>query len=61
MGSHLFQWTDTISYAVVGQYHAGAKVAPVLDAVNAQIGNVFQTHGLGPVGVLRGTDFGDGP
>lgn len=61
MGGNLFQWTDTISYAVIGQYHAGAKVAPVLDAVNAQIGNVFQTSGIGPVGVLRGTDFGDGP
>lgn len=60
MGGNLFQWTDTISYAVVGQYHAGAKVAPVLDAVNRVIGNPF-VNKIGPVGVLRGTDFGDGP
>lgn len=60
MGGNLFQWTDTISYAVVGQYHAGARVAPVLDAAFGASGNPF-ADGVGPVGVLRGTDWGDGP
>lgn len=59
MGGNLFQWTDTISFAVVGQYHAGSRIAPALDAVNSVIGNPFK-DGLGPVGVLRGTDYGDG-
>ena len=60
MGGNLFQWTDTISYAVVGQYHAGGQIAPVLDALFDLIGNPFIT-GIGPTGVLRGTDWGDGP
>ncbi len=60
MGGNLFQWTDTISYAVVGQYHSGAKIAPVLDATFGLTGNPF-VGGVGPTGVLRGTDFGDGP
>ena len=60
MGGNLFQWTDTISYAVVGQYHAGGRVAPVQDAAYGNLtGNPFK-DGIGPVGVLRGTDFGDG-
>jgi formylglycine-generating enzyme required for sulfatase activity len=60
MGGNLFQWTDTISYAVTGQYHSGQRIAPVLDAVNSVIGDPYTT-GVGPTGVLRGTDFGDGP
>ena len=28
MGGNLFQWTDTISYAVTGQYHSGQHIAP---------------------------------
>lgn len=60
MGGNLFQWTDTITYAVVGQYHSGTRIAPVLDVAFKALGNPF-INGVGPVGVLRGTDFGDGP
>jgi formylglycine-generating enzyme required for sulfatase activity len=59
MGGNLFQWTDTIGYAVTGQYHAGSHIAPALDAVNSVIGSPY-VNGFGPVGVLRGTDWGDG-
>ena len=60
MGGNLFQWTDTISYAVTGQYHSGQHIAPALDVVHGVIGDPYTT-GFGPTGVLRGTDFGDGP
>lgn len=60
MGGNLFQWTDTISYAVVGQYHAGAQIAPLQDAAYSVTGNPFGGD-LGTTGILRGTDFGDGP
>jgi formylglycine-generating enzyme required for sulfatase activity len=60
MGGNLFQWTDVISYAVTGQYHSGQHIAPVLDAVQSVTGSPYVT-GVGPTGVLRGTDWGDGP
>jgi formylglycine-generating enzyme required for sulfatase activity len=61
MGGNLFQWTDEVSLAVTNSYHAGDYIAPVSDVINSVIGNPFQAHGLGPCGILRGTDFGDGP
>jgi formylglycine-generating enzyme required for sulfatase activity len=60
MGGNLFQWTDTINYAVPDQYHSGGKVAPVQDAAYSLIGSPW-ADGVGPVGILRGTDWGDGP
>jgi formylglycine-generating enzyme required for sulfatase activity len=60
MGGNLFQWTDTIGDAVVDQYHAGGNVAPVQDAAYGVTGNPWTT-GIGPIGILRGTDWGDGP
>jgi formylglycine-generating enzyme required for sulfatase activity len=59
MGGNLFQWTDEISYAVTGQYHIGGHITPVLDASKKVIGDPY-VKGIGPVGVLRGVDFGDG-
>jgi len=60
MGGNLFQWTDTISYAVADQYHNGAQYAPLQDAVYGGVtGNPWK-DGVGPIGILRGTDFGDG-
>jgi formylglycine-generating enzyme required for sulfatase activity len=59
MGGNLFQWTDVISYAVTGQYHSGQRIAPVLDAIQSVTGSPYVT-GVGPTGVLRGTDWGDG-
>jgi hypothetical protein len=59
MAGNLFQWTDEISYAVTGQYHIGGKIAPLLDAANQVVGNPY-VKGIGPVGILRGVDFGDG-
>ena len=59
-GGNLFQWTEELSFAVVGQYHAGAKVAPVLDALFGVVGNPFETNGRGPCAIARGTDWGDG-
>jgi formylglycine-generating enzyme required for sulfatase activity len=60
MGGNLFQWTEELTVSVLGQYHAGAKVAPVLDAVFGVLGNPFQVNGFGPCAVVRGTDYGDG-
>jgi len=60
MGGNLFQWTETLSYAVTGQYHSGAQIAAAQDAAYSVTGNPYVT-GIGPTGVLRGTDFGDGP
>ena len=59
MGGNLFQWMDTVSYAVVDQYHLGGDIAPVQDAIYGVIGNPWD-DGFGPIGILRGTDFGDG-
>ena len=60
MGGNLFQWTEELTVTVITQYHAGAKVAPVLDALFGVVGNPFETNGIGPCGVVRGTDYGDG-
>jgi len=60
MGGNLFQWTDTINYAVPDQYHSGGRVAAQQDAVYGVTGNPWK-DGAGPVGILRGTDWGDGP
>jgi formylglycine-generating enzyme required for sulfatase activity len=59
MGGNLFQWTDTLTYAVTGQYHAGRHIAPVLDAAFSVTGNPF-VDGVGPCAVVHGTDWGDG-
>jgi formylglycine-generating enzyme required for sulfatase activity len=60
MGGNLFQWTEEINTTFVGQYHAGEKISPVLDAVFGITGNPFEVNGIGPCGTVRGTDFGDG-
>jgi hypothetical protein len=60
MGGNLFQWTQELSVSVLGQYHAGSLIAPVLDALFGVVGNPFQTNGIGPCGIVRGTDYGDG-
>jgi sulfatase modifying factor 1 len=60
MGGNLFQWTDTINYAVPDQYHSGGQIAAVQDAAYSVTGNPW-ADGMGPVGILRGTDWGDGP
>ena len=43
---------------MTNQYQLGSNVAPVLDAVDKVAGSPW-TQGLGPLGILRGTDFGD--
>lgn len=60
MGGNLFQWTQELSVSVLGQYHAGANVAPLTDALFGIAGNPFETNGIGPCAVVRGTDYGDG-
>lgn len=57
-GGDVFQWTDDLTDAVTNQYQLGSNVAPALDAVNSVAGSPYTT-GVGPLGVLRGTDFGD--
>jgi formylglycine-generating enzyme required for sulfatase activity len=61
MGGNLFQWTEDLTYAVINQYHAGGRIAPLSDQVHAIFGNPYEVTGIGPCAILRGTDFGDGP
>jgi formylglycine-generating enzyme required for sulfatase activity len=57
-GGDVFQWTDDLTDAAANQYQIGSQVAPALDAIDSVAGSPFTT-GIGPLGVLRGTDFGD--
>ncbi len=57
-GGNLFQWTEELSFDVITQYHAGSNAAGVLDGLFAITGNPITT-GLGPCGIVRGTDWGD--
>lgn len=57
-GGDVFQWTDDLTDAATDQYQAGAQIAPLSDQLVSTAGSPYST-GIGPLAVLRGTDFGD--
>src|SRR4051794_25807348 len=57
-GGDVFQWTDDLTDAVVNQYQLGSNVAQQQDELYSLAGSPYST-GVGPLGVIRGTDFGD--